>query len=323
MILIVIYANDIVAPCRGRTETAPRAQTRQGLPYPRFDHFPHHSYQALTVLIPFLIMLREGIEAALIVGMVAGYLKKSGRGDLMPAVWAGVLLAAALALFVGAGLQMFAAEFPQKQQEFFEGVVGLIAVILLTSMVFWMRKAARSIRGQMHASIDQALARNNGQSWALVGMVFLAVAREGLESVFFLLAVFEQGQGWQAPAGALAGVILAAAVGWGIYAGSVRLDLRRFFRLTGIFILLVAAGLLAGVLRRLHEAGVWNHLQQVVFDLSGVLPDDSPAGSILSGLLGYQAVPVLGEAIAYVAFLAISLYFFLRPAPPSPALSRC
>jgi high-affinity iron transporter len=273
------------------------------------------------VLIPFLIMLREGIEAALIVGIVAGYLHKSGRADLMPAVWAGVLFAAALSLFAGAGLQFFASEFPQKQQELFEGIVGLIAVVLLTFMVFWMRTAARSIKGALHASIDHALTHTNGQSWALIGMVFLAVAREGLESVFFLLAVFQQSNGWDAPVGALAGIALSMLVGWGIYAGSVKLDLRRFFRLTGMFILLVAAGLLSGVLRKFHEAGIWNHLQGVAFDLSGTLPTDSPLGAVLSGLLGYQATPVTGEVIAYVAFLAISLYCFLRPMSRTPALA--
>ncbi len=267
------------------------------------------------MLIPFLIMLREGIEAALIVGIVASYLKQTGRGVLMPAVWVGVLLATALSLFAGAGLQLLAAEFPQKQQELFEGVVGLIAVVMLTTMVFWMRKAARSIKGELHASIDKALAQHaDGQGWALIGMVFLAVAREGLESVFFLLAVFQQSTGWEAPVGALAGIAVSVVVGWGIYSGGVRLDLRRFFRFTGLFILLVAAGLLAGVLRKLHEAGVWNQLQTVVFDMSETLPMDSPVGAVLSGLLGYQAAPVVGEVIVYLAFLAVALFFFLRPA---------
>ena len=272
------------------------------------------------MLIPFLIMLREGIEAALIVGIVASYLKQSGRGALMPAVWVGVLLATALSLFTGAGLQLLAAEFPQKQQELFEGVVGLIAVVMLTSMVFWMRKAARSIKGELHASIDKALTRGaDGQGWALIGMVFLAVAREGLESVFFLLAVFQQSSGWEAPVGALAGIAVSVVIGWGLYSGGVRLDLRRFFRFTGLFILLVAAGLLASVLRKLHEAGVWNHLQAVVFDMSETLPMDSPAGAVLSGLLGYQAAPVTGEVIVYLAFLAVALFFFLRPAAaPAP-----
>ena len=111
------------------------------------------------MLVPFLVMLREGIEAALIVGIVASYLHHAERKDLMPAIWVGVLLACAMSLFAGAALQLTAAEFPQKQQELFEGVVGLIAAGLLTSMVFWMRKAARSIKGELHASIDRALAR--------------------------------------------------------------------------------------------------------------------------------------------------------------------
>jgi high-affinity iron transporter len=272
------------------------------------------------MLIPFLIMLREGIEAALIVGIVASYLHHAQRRDLMPAIWIGVLLASALSLFVGAGLQLIAAEFPQKQQEFFEGIVGLVAVVMLTCMVFWMRRAARSIKGELHANIDRALARESGPAWALITMVFLAVAREGLESVFFLLAVFQQSQGWEAPVGALAGVALSVAVGIGLFKGGIRLDLRRFFRFTGVFILLVAAGLLAGVLRKFHEAGVWNSLQAVMVDLSETLPMDGPLGAVLSGLFGYQAVPVLGEVIAYVAFLAVSLFFFFRPAAPAAAI---
>jgi high-affinity iron transporter len=270
------------------------------------------------MLVPFLIMLREGIEAALIVGIIASYLQQTGRGRLMPAVWVGVLLAAALSLFAGAGLQLAAAEFPQKQQELFEGIVGLIAVVLLTSMVFWMRKAARHIKGDLHAGVEKAMA-GGGQAWALIGMAFLAVAREGLESVFFLLAIFQQSQGWEAPVGALAGIAVSVVVGWGIYSGGVRLDLRRFFRWTGLFILLVAAGLLAGVLRKFHEAGLWNHLQTVVFDMSETLPMDSPLGAVLSGLLGYQAAPVVGEVVVYVAFLAVALFFFLRPPAAVPA----
>ena len=269
------------------------------------------------MLVPFLIMLREGIEASLIVGIIASYLHHAQRKDLMPAIWVGVLLAVALSLFAGAALQLTAAEFPQKQQELFEGAVGLVAVVLLTSMVFWMRKAARSIKGELHASVDRALARAGGPAWALIGMVFLAVAREGLESVFFLLAVFQQSRGWDAPLGALAGIGLSIVIGLGLYKGGIRLDLRRFFHVTGLFILLVAAGLLAGSLRKFHEAGVWNSLQAVVVDFSEVLPMDGPLGTVLSGLFGYQAAPVVGEVAAYVLFLAIALFFFFRPAPAS------
>lgn len=266
------------------------------------------------MLVPFLIMLREGIEAALIVGIVASYLKRSGSASMMPGVVIGVLLAVALSFFVGAGLQVAMAEFPQKEQEFFEGVVGLIAVAMLTSMVFWMRKAGPSVQGELQDSVRTALGGKH-REWALIGVVFLAVAREGLESVFFLLAIFQQSSGWHAPVGAVSGLACSVVIGYGIYSGGLRLNLRRFFRLTGIFILLVSAGLAAGALRKFHEAGVWNQLQQVVFDIDHVLPMDSPVGAVLSGLLGYQSAPVTGEIAVYVMFLVVSLYFFLRPRP--------
>jgi high-affinity iron transporter len=270
------------------------------------------------MLVPFLIMLREGIEAALIVGIIASYLKQTGREAWMPAIWLGVLLAVALSLFVGAGLQFASAEFPQKAQEFFEAIVGLVAVTVLLSMVFWMRKAARSIKTHLHSSIETALSASDTQGLALVGTVFFAVAREGLESVFFLLAVFQQSDSAEAPLGALLGVLASVAVGYCIYMGGVRLNLRRFFRWTGVFILIVAAGILAGTLRHLHEAGVWNYLQTTVFDLSGVMPANSPLGVMLSGLFGYMDTPTVGEVIVYVVFLATSLIAFLRPTDTPP-----
>lgn len=267
------------------------------------------------MLIPFIIMLREGIEAALIVGIIASYLSQTGRQSLIPAVIVGVLLAVATSLFAGALLQLMSAEFPQKQQEFFEGVVGLIAVGVLSAMVFWMKKTARSISGELRASVDRALHGKLG-SWALVGMVFLAVAREGLESVFFLQVIFQQSQDWQAPVGALLGILVAVVLGYAIYHGGLHINLRRFFTYTGLFILFVSAGLFANVLRKFHEAGIWNHGQQVVLDLSHVLPADSITGSVLSGLLGYLDTPVLSEVIAYIAFLTIALVLFFRPAKP-------
>jgi len=275
------------------------------------------------MLAPFLIMLREGLEAALIVSIIASYLRQTGRKEWLPAIWVGVLLAVAMSLFAGAALQLVAAGFPQKTQELFEAVIGLVAVVVLAGMVFWMRRAARSIKAELQGSVDQALAHPGGAgTWALIGMVFLAVAREGLESVFFLLAIFQQSRDAAAPIGAALGVITAIGAGWAIYAGALRLDLRRFFRWTGVFILLVAAGLLAGSLRALHEAGLWNGLQERVYDLSHVLPESSPLGTVLSGLLGYREAPTLGEALAWGLFLAVTLVLFLRPQPgplPAPA----
>jgi high-affinity iron transporter len=269
------------------------------------------------VLVAFLIMLREGIEAALIVGIVAGYLKLTGRGAWMPMVWLGIVLAAALCLVIGLVLNATSAEFPQKQQELFEGIVALIATAILTSMVFWMKKAARSIKEQLHDSIDAALRGGDRQGLALVGMAFLAVGREGLESVFFLLAVVQQSSGFGVPIGAALGLLCAVGVGAVVVYGGVKLDLRRFFRWTGLFIIFVAAGLLAGALRAFHEAGLWNGLQGIAFDLSGVLPADSIVGTLFTGVFGYQDTPTIGEVIAYVAFLMPTLILFLSPPRPT------
>lgn len=276
------------------------------------------------MLVPFLIMVREGVEAALIVGIIAGYLKSTGRGQWMPLVWVGIFVAILLCLALGIVLDVISADFPQKEQELFEAAIGLIAVVLLTSMVFWMRKASRSIKGELHHSIDAALGEHDKKGLALVFMAFLAVAREGLESVFFLLATFQQqGTGLDAPIGALAGILVAGAIGYAIYAGTVRLNLKRFFRWTGVFILIVAAGLLAGALRALHEAGLWNGLQTVAFDLSHVLPSDSVVGSVLAGLFGYVDTPSIGEVAIYVLFLLITVPLFLAaPRPPQAAASR-
>ncbi|THT98666.1 hypothetical protein E9531_13920 [Lampropedia puyangensis] len=278
------------------------------------------------MLAPFLIMLREGIEAALIVGIIASYLKQTGRSRWLPAIWVGVLLAVSLSLFVGAAVLFAGREFPQQTQEWFEAIVGLVAVGLLTYMVLWMRKAARSIKGQLQHAVDQAMVAERGHSatWGLIGMAFFAVAREGLESVFFLLAIFQQSSGWGAPMGALAGVVVAAVLGVVIFWAGVRLDLRRFFRWTGLFILLVAAGLLSGVLRNLHEAGAWNSLQTVAFDWSAWLPNSSVLGTVLSGLLGYHESPTVGEVLIWALYLvaAAVLLWLTRERGAQPPLHR-
>src|SRR5690606_32613630 len=172
-------------------------------------------FRGMPMLAPFLIMLREGLEAALIVGIIASYLRQTGRKEWLPAIWVGVLLAVAMSLFAGAALQLVAAGFPQKTQELVEAVIGLGAVVVLAGMVFWMRRAARSIKAELQGSVDQALAHpGDAGTWALIGMVFLAVAREGLESVFFLLAIFQQSRDAAAPIGAALGVIAAIGAGW-------------------------------------------------------------------------------------------------------------
>ena len=269
------------------------------------------------MLIAFLIMLREGIEAALIVGIVAGFLKQSGHSRLMPKVWLGVALATLMCLGIGYGIHSATGEIPQKEQEFVVGVIGLVAVAILTYMILWMKKAARSMKQQLQDSVQTALNRGNGQGWALVGMAFLAVAREGLESVFFLLAVFQQSPTWSMPVGAVLGLLAAVVIGALIYQGGMRLNLAKFFRWTGVFLIVVAAGLVAGSLRALHEAGVWNHLQEVVFDSSKYLHEDSPLGVLLGGFFGYTDHPTQGEVLAWLLYLVPVMIWFLHGSKPA------
>jgi high-affinity iron transporter len=262
------------------------------------------------MLAPFLIMFREGVEAALIVGIIASYLRQTGRTHLMKGIWLGIILAILVCLAVGIVLQTTAGDFPQQQQELFAGIIAVVAVGVLTWMVFWMKKAGRSIKGELHSQVEAAIQSNDKWGLALVGMAFLAVAREGLESVVFLLATFQQNVGLQAPVGALFGFAAAIAVGYGIYQGGVRLNLRKFFKWTGAFIILVAAGLLAGAVRALHEAGIWNIGQTVVFDWSGILPTYGVIGSVLSGIFGYTDAPTVSELVAYFGYLIPTMLLF-------------
>ena len=268
-------------------------------------------------LIALLIMLREGLEAALIVGIVAGFLKQAGKTHLMPKVWGGVALAVALCFGVGFVLLKTVGEIPQKQQELVGGIIGLIAVAMLSWMILWMNKAAKSMRQELHSSMQAALAKS-ASGWFLVSMAFLAVLREGLESVFFLFAVFTQrGALSNMSLGAVAGLAVAVVIGFLIYQGSIRINLSKFFRITGVFLIFVAAGLFAGSFRALHEGGVWNLWQQRLyeyssaFDWSKVLDEDSPLGVMLGGFFGYVHQPTVSDAVLYFAYLLPVLAWFL------------
>ncbi|CAK9885179.1 MAG: Ferrous iron permease EfeU [Candidatus Erwinia impunctatus] len=274
------------------------------------------------MFVPFLIMLREGLEAALIVSLIAIYLKRTGRSQWFPAMWIGAITAALICLGLGYFINETTGEFPQKEQELFEGIVAVIAVVVLTWMVFWMRRVARNIRGELELAVDNALAKGKGSGWALVTMVFLAVAREGLESVFFLLAAFQQDVGIAAPIGAMLGLLTAIILGVAIYWGGVRLNLAAFFKWSSVFILLVAAGLAAGAIRAFHEAGLWNHYQQLAFNLNDYLSTSTVTGTLLEGILGYQEAPSVSEVAVWLAYLIIALVFFLKPGTASQREAR-
>jgi high-affinity iron transporter len=286
-----------------------------------------HKNGQIVVFVAFLIMLREGTEAAIIVGIVSSYLTQTGRRRWLPAVWIGIVGAIAACVALAAALEAAGAEFPQRQQEMFEGCVAVIAVAMLTSMVFWMRKAARSIASDLRASVDAAVTRQHSGGFALASLAFLAVGREGLETIFFLAAIVQQSQGWSILIGAALGLICAFGIGLAIYVGGTRINLRRFFQWTGVFIIFVAAGLLAGAVRAFHEAGLWNGLQGATFDLSNILPADGILGTLLGGFFGYQEAPTVGELVAYFGFLIPALLLFFtrrdrRPMATSPVASN-
>ncbi|WJY13697.1 iron uptake transporter permease EfeU [Pectobacteriaceae bacterium CE90] len=270
------------------------------------------------MFVPLLIMFREGLEAALIVSLIASYLKRTQREQWQGAVWAGVILAVVLCLALGVFINATTGEFPQKQQELFEGLVAVIAVGILTYMVFWMRKVSRSVRVHLEGAIDQALGASKRQGWTLVAMVFFAVAREGLESVFFLLAAFQQDVGIAAPIGAVLGLVCAIVVGMMIYWGGVKLNLAHFFKWSSLFILFVAAGLAAGAIRAFHEAGLWNQFQQVAFDFSTTLSTHTLFGTLLEGIFGYQEAPTVSEVAVYFIYLIPVLFFFFFPQRVGP-----
>ena len=267
-------------------------------------------------LIALLIMLREGLEAALIVGIVAGFLRQSGKTHLMSKVWLGVAVAVLLCFGVGFVLLKTVGEIPQKQQELVGGIIGLIAVAMLSYMILWMNKAAKSMKQNLHGSMQAALAKS-ASGWFLVSMAFLAVLREGLESVFFLFAVFTQrGALSNMSLGAVAGLVVAVVIGFLIYQGSIRINLAKFFRITGVFLIFVAAGLFAGSFRALHEGGVWNIWQtrlyeySSAFDWSKVLDEDSPLGVLLGGFFGYVHQPTISDAVLYFIYLLPVLAWF-------------
>ena len=235
----------------------------------------------------------------------------------MPKVWGGVALAVALCFGVGFVLLKTVGEIPQKQQELVGGIIGLIAVAMLSWMILWMNKAAKSMKQELHGSMQAALAKS-ASGWFLVSMAFLAVLREGLESVFFLFAVFTQrGALSNMSLGAVAGLAVAVVIGFLIYQGSIRINLAKFFRITGVFLIFVAAGLFAGSFRALHEGGVWNLWQQRLyeyssaFDWSKVLDEDSPLGVMLGGFFGYVHQPTVSDAVLYFAYLVPVLAWFL------------
>jgi high-affinity iron transporter len=272
------------------------------------------------MLPTFVIGLREGLEAALIVGIVAAFLGQHGRRDALRQLWLGVTAAVVFCVALGAILQLVSQSLPQRQQEGLETVVGLLAVAMVTSMVVWMRNHAREMKRELEGAAASALA--SGSTRALVGMSFLAVLREGVETAVFLIATFQaSSDAGPAGLGALLGLLAAAGIGYGIYRGGVRLNLARFFRVTGFVLVLVAAGLVMTALHTAHEAGWVDVAQSRPFDLAWLVRPGTPLAALLTGVLGLQPFPTTLELVGWLVYAlpltVIVLWPQRSPRPPA------
>jgi high-affinity iron transporter len=263
------------------------------------------------LLATLVIGLREGLEAALIVGILAAFLKRNGS-SLRP-MWVGVVAAILLSAAIGVGLELVSMSLPQRAQEGMEAVVGAVALVFVTGMVVWMSTHARGLKKDLEAHAGAALGQ--GTAWAVAGMAFLAIVKEGFETSVFLLATFQNSTSvGAAVTGALVGIAIAVLIGVGMYQGGIRFNLGRFFQVTSVFLVLVAAGLVMGVLRTAHEAGWLTVGQAKVADLSWLAPYGSVQAALLTGVLGIRADPRAVEVLGWALYLVPLLAFVLWPA---------
>lgn len=260
-----------------------------------------------------LIGLREGLEASIIVVILVAFLVKTERRDALKWVWAGVASALVLSVAVGAALTYGTSTLTFRAQEAVGGFGSILAVALVTGMVLWMRTAARTMSGQLKGSLGDALVVG---SKAVVLMSFLAVAREGLETaLFFFSAVQSAGGGTAEPLlGFSIGIAVSVALGTGLYRGAVRIDLGKFFSVTGVLLIVVAAGILAYGVHDLQEAAILPGLNTLAFDVSGAVPPGSWYGTLLKGFFNFSPASTVLEVCVWVTYIVVVLALFLRPA---------
>jgi high-affinity iron transporter len=265
-----------------------------------------------------LIGLREGVEAALIVAIVLSYLVRSGNGAQAGKVWLGTGAAAVASL--AAGIVIFATigSLQAPYEQYFEGGAMVLAAAVVTWMLFWIRRQSTALRGELHAAVDRALSA--GSAWGLAALAFTAVIREGLETSVFLVGQATSTAAGAASVlvGALVGLVVAAGIGWVFYTGSRRVNLRVFFKWTGITLVLIAAGLLSKSVHELVEVGVIGFGTGTVYDISGILPQGDGVGQFLRAILGYSDAPELVTLITHVAYLGVVLALYLRPVRFTP-----
>jgi high-affinity iron transporter len=279
------------------------------------------------VLANYLIGLREGLEAALVVSILVAYLVKTERRELLGRIWLGVGIAVAVSLAFGALLTFGPRGLTFDVPELIGGSLSIVAVGFVTWMIFWMARAARGIAGELRGRIDAAA---EGSVWSLALVAMLAVGREGLETALFLWAATEAGTRdtdtatWEPLLGAGLGLGTAVVLGYLLYRGAIRINLTKFFTWTGAFLIVVAAGVLSYGVHDLQEAGILPGLGSVAFDVSGTIDPTSWYGTVLKGVFNFSPVTTRLEALAWVLYAVPTMTLFLRavrrrsstPAPP-------
>jgi high-affinity iron transporter len=278
------------------------------------------------VLANYLIGLREGLEAALVVSILVAYLVKTDRRHLLPRIWIGVGIAVSVALAFGFALFFGPRGLTFEAQEAIGGTLSIVAVGLVTWMIFWMARAARSLSGELRGQIDSAA---EGSWWALVLVAVLAVGREGLETALFLWSATEavtrdSDATWQPLLGAALGIATAVVLGWLLYRGAIRINLSKFFTWTGAFLILVAAGVLSYGVHDLQEAGILPGLDTVAWDVSGTVDPSTWYATLLKGVFNFSPVTTVLEAVVWVLYVVPVMTLFVlgarrRSAPAAPA----
>jgi high-affinity iron transporter len=263
--------------------------------------------------------LREGVEAALVIAIIAGFLTKTGNGRFIPRVLAGAAAAIVVSIALGVAIYLFIGELATPWEQLLEATTMLVAAAIVTWMLFWMKRQAAGIRGDLQARVARVL--DDGGVWGLTALAFTAVIREGVETAVFLVGQAAAATGSDGAlsvvVGAVLGLALATGVGYLVYAGSRRVDLRLFFRVTGILLVFIAAGLVGRAVHELVEIGVLAVATAPVFDLAGVLPDDAGVGLFLRAIFGYSAAPEAIALLAWVTYVLVVLTLYLRPARPA------
>jgi high-affinity iron transporter len=273
------------------------------------------------VLPSFLLSLREGLEIALIIGIVLGALRKVHRSDLKRVVWSGVLSAAVISAIAAFILHSMGAAFEGPTEQIFEGFTMLLAAGVLTWMIFWMSRQSRHVKSDLEAGVRRAILKTGKR--ALFLLAFVAVLREGIELSLFITAAALAAGTQQTLWGTLIGLSASIVTGWLLFATTVRLNLSQFFRVTGVLLILFAAGLVAHGVHEFNEVGWIPSVIEHVWNTNFILDENSVAGQMLQALFGYNGNPSLTEVLAYAGyFVAILLglrwYIGLSPATREP-----